>query len=138
MKCHNSPLISLILFFLLVFYVLYVHNPYWEKLIWIEKLWSSGCLIAKDSCQFFNVFPNGYFEFKTDYFSLFFPSLKLVGYLWLFTLCSHLPSTYLFWSSQVFLWLSGGCVMCIKRKELVNFFPNNTLVPLSSFNIVLL
>lgn len=60
----------------------------------------TGCLVAKANCQFFYIFPIGYFGFKAHYFSLSFPSLKLVDHLWLFILCGLFYSTYLCWSSN--------------------------------------
>lgn len=72
-----------------------------------------ACKQNYNYCQFFYTPSITHFGFKANYFSLSFPSLKLVHYLWLFTLCGHLLSTY-FVPMIVSVWLNG-CIMCIKE-----------------------
>lgn len=129
MRSPYLPLISSILFFLLVCFICSQSLLSKIKII-VRKMIKFCCFIAKASCQFLNVFPIGYSGLKADYFNFYLlPQSQQGTFGCLYSVATSLLPTY-FGLVMVFVGLNGVCVTCIKEEKLVNsLILNLILVP---------
>lgn len=138
MKTHYSPSTSSIFVFPASMFYMYVHNLIGKNQFNIAiKIIKTLVLQLKLSILLY--ISNGIFWIQSLLFQpLSLPSLNFPGHHGcLYSVATSLLLTY-FGLVMVSGWLNSVCVMCIKRKKLVNS-PSWTSFwfPLSSINIVL-